>query len=64
MPEGIRLQPIGPVKSGEGASKKKFVKQKNKKLKSKAKKSAKRRPNEPLPEYADLVQALREKYAK
>lgn len=75
MPDGVRLNPMEGAKRTEKEKNKKKC-EKGKRRKKKSGKSSKvqkkvnakdpvgRKPNEALPEYADLVKALREKYAK
>ena len=76
IPDDIRLKPIGDARAEGKASKKKKAKWLKKKRKKQREKAAKadeklhvskvttRKPNEPLPENAELVNALREKYSK
>lgn len=73
LPDDIRLRPISsPVRTEQDRAKKKFAKGKKKSTAKRVtkksnhvvSKSDERKPNEPLPEYADLVKALREKYQK
>jgi hypothetical protein len=75
LPDDIRLKPIGDARP-EGKVRKKKAQGTKKTRKKKRAKTAKadrklddskvatRKPNEPLPEYAELVKALREKYSK
>jgi hypothetical protein len=73
LPDGVRLRPLNsPVKAEKNKAKNKLTEGKKKNAANAiAKKSGhlastsnEQKPNEPLPDYAELVKALREKYEK
>ncbi|MDG1338537.1 MAG: hypothetical protein P8P66_00865 [Paracoccaceae bacterium] len=74
IPDGIRLNPINGAQPSEKKKNENAIKGKKKKKQvgsggktkpiAKGRKPVTRKPNEPLPEFAVLVEALREKYSK
>jgi len=65
LPEDIRLKPLGSdIPNGVKKIKKKKPKNTRRETKSETEKSAQGASDDQLPDYEDLLKALREKYSK